>query len=433
MPPLFLKKLLIRSGLARLLPQVRRLTAGGEDFLHYYSNRLLSAPHAELLRVQELLDRHTPDGIDLALGTPRFEPQPSLNARLPADRRGFPPMHGLPELREAVAAHLWSDQQLLVRPLDEVLITHGATGAFTTLLDTFVNPGDKVVLFDPCSPLYSLALRHRRARLHWLATHNEGGRLRFRLDQLARSLHGAKLIVVSNPNNPTGGLLAPEDLEQIAWWAHYHDALIVNDTVFSRFHDAEELRGLASLSRSQKRTLTLGSVSKSHALAAARVGWLAGERHLVAACAMTAALHSSFVPTLCQQLALNALTGDQGKWAPLHTELAARRRYALDRLQAMGLHPAPAQGGFFFWVSVASLGLTGQHCASELLQRERVWVWPGEFFGPSGTQHIRLSCVLEEGRLREGLSRLAHFVRQCRGEDTISIGPQPQADLAAAA
>jgi aspartate/methionine/tyrosine aminotransferase len=409
--PLFLSKLLIRTGIARHLPAVRRLTDGGGDFLHYYSDRVLAAPHAELAQAAARLVPYGPDVIDLSLGAPRFDLVPSGSTKLPADRRGWPPPAGLPELRDAVAENLRTERGLTVRPGDEILITHGAAGAFSVAADTFVNPGDRVVLFDPTSPLYPLLLRPRRARVRWVPTRTEEGRIRFPLDVLDRALRGARLLVLNDPSNPTGGVFAPEDLEQIAWWADRHDVLLFSDEVFGRYRYDGPGPSLATLPRAQRRTLTASGLSKGHALAAARVGWLAGHRHLVRPCAVTAAVHTPFVPTLCQQVALTALRQPEEAFAAIRAEFASRRHYGFERLQSLGLAPAWPGGGFFFWVPVWPLGLTGRAFAEQLRQEKQVVVTPGEPFGPGGAAYVRLSYAAEDGRLREGLSRLGDFLR----------------------
>src|SRR5262249_25157405 len=164
-----------------LLPSVRRLLDGGGAFLHYYSDRVLAAPHADLAEAAALLEPPGPDVLDLSQGAPRFDLAPSGSTKLPADRRGWPPAQGLPELRAAVAERLLAESGLAVNPGDEVLITHGAAGAFGVVLDAFVNTNDAVVLFDPTSPLFSPALRARRARVRWVHTWAENGHTRFRL------------------------------------------------------------------------------------------------------------------------------------------------------------------------------------------------------------------------------------------------------------
>jgi aspartate/methionine/tyrosine aminotransferase len=319
------------------------------------------------------------------------------------------------ELRAAVAEHLLGNG-LAFSPTEEVLITGGGLGAVQLAFDAFVNRGDRVVLPDPISPIYPLAARTRGARVRWLPTEMEDGRTRFRLDHLARALRGARLLVLCSPNNPTGGIVAPEDLEQIAWWANRYDVLLLSDDVFGRFwYESAPVR-VGTLPSARQRTLTVGSASKGHALAAARVGWLAAYRHLLRPCLATAALRCPFVPTLSQQVALAALRAGDGTFEPIRTELDARRRYTAERLSALGLGSGVSQGAFFAWVSVKELGTTGRAFAEDLLTKQRLRVVPGDLFGPSGANHVRLSYAPDDGRLEEGLNRLGEHVQALRGQ-----------------
>lgn len=426
--PMFLSRLLVRTGLARLLPGVRRRLGDGVDFLRYYSNRLLGAPLADLEQLAAALEPQAPEVIDLGQGSPRFDLLASGSTKLPADRRGWPPAGGLPELRTAVAEKLLTDNRLAFGPAEEVLITTGALGAAQTVFDAFVNRGDRVVLFDPTSPLYPLLARTRGARLCWLTSWLEDGRTRFRLHELARALRGARLLVLTSPANPTGGVVAAEDLEQIAWWADRQDVLVLSDESFERYHYDSEPVSIGTQPRAQRRTLTVGSVSKGHALASARVGWLAGYRHLLRPCIATAALRTPFVPTLCQQVALAALRTSPEAFAPVRAEYASRRQYAYERLRAAGLNPAWPLGAFFFWVPVWEMGLGGQEFADGLLRAQEVRVTPGEWFGPSGRSHVRLSYAADDGRLHEGLNRLGEYVQALQ-----AVRPEPMPSRQAAA
>ncbi len=409
--PPWLARLLVRSGVARVLPGLQRRLDGGADFLRYYSDRLLSSPLAQLERLAAALEGDTPEVIDLAAGAPRFDLLPSSTTRLPADRRGWPPLQGLPELRGAVAARLLAEQHLSVSPAEEVLITAGALGAAGIILDAFVNRGDRVVVPEPISPLYPLLLRTRGARIRWVATRVEDGRLRLRFDQLAQALSGARLVVLCSPSNPTGGILAPEDLEQIAWWADRHDTLILSDEVFERYRHETKPVSAGTFPRARQRTLTVGSVSKGHALAWARVGWIAGFRHLIRPCLATAALRAPFVSTLSQQVALAALRSDPQTFEPVLRQFASRRQYAFDRLRSMGLSAGWPHGGFFLWVQVPPAWRSGRAFAEALLLSRRVRVLPGDLFGPSGTNFVRISYAADDGRLEEGLNRIAEHVR----------------------
>jgi aspartate/methionine/tyrosine aminotransferase len=410
--PYWISLLLIRSRLARFVPAAQRATDGGAAFLRYCSDRVLCAPVNELRCASEFLEVHGPDSIDLALGSPRFDIVPSAATKLPADQRGWPPAWGLAALREAVAAKLQEERQLAIQATDGVLISHGAAGAFSVALDAFVQKRDRVVLFDPTSPLFSFFLTARQARVRWVPTWLERGETRFRLELLAKLLRGARLLVLSTPCNPTGAASAAEDLEQIAWWARRRDVLILNDESFEGFHYERRSPSIGAFASAQQRTLTIGSVSKTYALSSARVGWLAGHRHLVRPCMLAASLHSPFVPTVCQQIAGAAL--NQDGFEATRRDFAARREYVFERLQGAGLSIEMPASGFFFWIPVRELGTDGHEFASQLLRARRVLVTPGNVFGPSGAGHIRLSFAQEDGRLREGLTRLLDFVREIR-------------------
>jgi aspartate/methionine/tyrosine aminotransferase len=332
---------------------------------------------------------------------------------------------GLPELRREIA-----DRQRV--PIDEVLITHGATGAFAAAIDTFVNPGARVVLFDPTSPIFILGLKHRRARIRWVRTWLEDGKTRFDIELFARAMRGTRLLVMCDPANPTGGILAPEDLEQIAFWAKRHDVLIYVDESFSAFRYESTPASLTALPNAEGRLLSAGSVSKSHGLSAARVGWLTGNRHLLRPVAVTMSMAAPFVAPLCQHAALTALQSGEATGAALRDEFAGRRPYLAEALTAMGLKPTFPAAGYFFWLRIDHLGLAGREFARQLMNSQQVLVNPGEPFGPSGVDHIRVSFATEEGRLREGILRLAQLMAERRVEasanaiDDLAISANPQ-------
>jgi aspartate/methionine/tyrosine aminotransferase len=403
----FWRIVLARTGLARYVPAVRQVMAGGEDYLHRYSDRTLAVPLAELTDSTLLPHVATPDSINLALGAPPGELSFGIGRGL-QDRRA-PHAWGDPELRAELAAQFQLDHGAEYDPADEVLVTHGASAAFAAALDALVNPGDRVVLFDPTSPIFPIGLKHRRASVRWVRTWSDGGRVRFAMDAFAKSMRGAKLLVLADPANPTGGIFAPEDLEQVAFWAKKHDALIYQDASFDRWRAEPARARLASLPHAEGRVLTAGSFAKSHGLTAARVGWLSGYRHLVRPCAAAAMLSAPFVAPVCQQVALQAMRTGEAAMAAARTDFNVRRGYVRERLRAMGLEPWEAAGGFFVWVPVPG-GESGREFAQRLLRQTGVLVNPGAPFGPSGDRFVRVSFATDEGRLREGLNRLARFL-----------------------
>jgi len=410
--PFWLTKLLIRTRLARFTPRARRLTDGGTAYLKYYSDRVLTAPVEELLDAAMIPHPPNFDVLDLNQPTPDAPPARgaisvgrtdaiSAPGRVPAT---------LPELSRAIADR-YHQAGRTVNPVTDITATHGATAAFTAALEAFVNPGDRVVMFDPCSPLFTLGTKSRHANVRWVPTWTEDGRCRYIAKEFERAMRGAKMLVLSDPGNPAGGCLANEDLEHIAWIAGGYDVLVYLDESFAAFR-FDKPRALAAMPGADRVTLTAGSVSQEFGQPGIRVGWLAGPRHLVRACQLTANLTAPYVPPVCQQAAARLLSEPT---SPDTAErFGAKRQYTLDRLRAMGLEPEQPGGGYFVWVPVSGLKLDGRTFAERLLKEDRVLVGPGVAFGPSGAGHVRVSFAADDGRLREGLSRMAAFVERLK-------------------
>ncbi|HUR55196.1 MAG TPA: pyridoxal phosphate-dependent aminotransferase, partial [Gemmataceae bacterium] len=308
--PLWLTKLLVRTRLARFVPSIRALAGDGTGHLKYYSDDVLCAPVAELLDPAYFPEPPGPDVIDLNQPAPRFDTAVGLGRV--ADRSGNPHPWGTPELRNAVADMYVRRDGREVNPDDEVFVTHGATAAFSAAMAAFVNAGDRVVMFDPSSPLFALGAKSRRASIRWVPSWNEDGRCRYLAADFEKAMRGAKMLVLADPCNPTGACFSQDDLEHIAWIAGGYDVLIYADESFTRYRYEGKTRSLAVMPGADVRTLTGGSVAASHGLSSVRVGWVAGPRHLVKACALTGSLAAPYVPAVCQQVAARAVSdGDE--------------------------------------------------------------------------------------------------------------------------
>ncbi len=409
--PFWLKRACVRTGVARYLPMAKRLTLGEPRFARYVSDRVLAAPLDELLDPATFPQCAGSDIVNLNLGVPALDISPPL--RMPREATPADAFGSL-ELRTAIAE---ADDRH-PDPADQILVTHGATGAYAAVLDAFVNPGDRVVLFDPCSPLFDLGAKSRRADVRRVSTWSEDGRARYLGAGLAKAMRGAKLLVLAQPANPTGGQFSAADLEEIAWSAERNDTLVCLDESFARFRYGDAVPSLTTMPGMAARTVTLDSMSAGFGLPALRVGWLTGHRQLVRTAALCANLAAPGVSPIAQSAAASVLKRDRAGFEPTLRLFRERRQYAFDRLKGMGLGAALPAGGFTMWVSVASSGLDGRTFAEKLLRERRVLVGPGCAYGPSGRDYVRVSFAPEEGRLREGLNRLARFVAQLKGSET---------------
>jgi len=411
--PFWLKQSCSRLSILQYLPAARRYSQVDPSFVRYFSDRILAAPLDDFLDPLAFPEAEASDVIHLNLAAPRYD------AAYERGSTSHSPMElnarGSCELRKVIAENERLRHQRHLNPDDQVLITHGAMGACANAIDAFVNPGDPVVLFDPCSPMFRIGAKSRRAKLRWVPTWNEDGRCRFLLEGLAKAMRGAMMLVLSNPSNPTGGVLGVEEWDQIAWLAKRQDVLIFVDDSFGRYQYGEPVR-LPGNAEFQKRLLTAGSVSQTYGMRATRIGWLTGPKPLVDACRLTSVLSAPFVPSACQASALRALQTPEEMFQPTLNQFRKRRQYAFDRLKAMDLKPDWPNGGYTLWVNVNRLGIDGRAFAERLLREERVLVGSGDHYGPSGSGHIRISYAAEDGRLREGLTRIGAFVDRLSGK-----------------
>lgn len=372
------------------------------------SERALAAMLAQIGDPRGRFVPPTEAEIDLAGIVPWTAEGCAYTAPLADLRRECPPLRGIERLRDAVARDIHRRCRVDVDPQEQLMITPGGSGAFALALDALLEPGDSVVLFSPGSPLFTRYIASRRGRIRWVPHRVYRGRVSFDFDVLRYTLRGAKLLVLTQPSNPTAGRFSTTELAAITFLAKRMDVLIYCDLSLSRFMDDWQEPVQTPFEKAPDRTLLASSFALSHGLASARVGWLAGPPALIGAIEAAASVSCGPVPAPVQGLALDHLAEECEQTA---REFAQRRRFAFERLRSFGLMPWEAGGGVFLWVPVPT---DDREFARELRKSQGVVVTPGSVFSPGGDGHVRLSFAGEPGRLNEGLRRLGEFISRIR-------------------
>lgn len=399
-------KFLIRSGIAERLPMVRRKLSQPR-FLRYYSDRILAAPTRQLRQLDGLLAGPAPQ-IDMSLGAPTdAELLPDCPVSTCEPSSGYPPPAGLSRLRHAIAADIERTRGVEFSPANEISVVNGASQALHIVLETFANAGDKVVLFDPTFLVYAMLTRYHRARLAWVPSSVVDGETRFEMRALEKAMHGAKLIFVNSPANPTGGVLSHESLAATLDLARRHDVLIVSDEVYDQFVYDRRHVSVVEMPGAFERTILLNSFSKSHAMAGARVGYIAANEHLMRPMRLSQFLTTPFVSFASQQQALAALDSSHSHWPAIRAEYRGRQQTSVDVIRSAGLPCATPGGAFYVWFSVSSLGVSAEEFVRRLLDDYGVLLLPGTAFGPSGERCVRLSYAVDRETLGEGLRRVS--------------------------
>jgi aminotransferase len=433
-------KFLVRTGLAGKFDVVRRRAGASTPWLKYYSDSVLAGPGENMRLLRQILASGATASklppVDLTFGAPEFHLEWADGfAELARDAfrdmdeadeddllTKYPPPLGHRELRSLLAKKMEAEQDEYYDPDRELLITNGASHALSQALSALVNPGDKVVLFDPTYYMYNYMCKLLRARVAWVPTTLERGYVQADERRLRRAMHGAKVAILNSPSNPTGCTMPAELMELVVRLANEHDVILISDEVYEYFVYEGEFQSVARLPGARDRSLIVNSFSKSYRMPAYRVGYMYGPEPLLQGILMQQVIEVPFAATLNQRFAICALERQSHIRERANREFLPKRRVVLDALCRAGLEIPPPTGAFYAWVPIRQLGLTAHEFALRLATEKGVLCMPGDDFGPSGRGHVRFSFGGPLEELREGMSRFVEFVDTCRHGEPIGVG-----------
>ena len=359
--------------------------------------------------------------LDFSVGEPD-QPTPAHvaaagKAAIDAGRTKYTPAAGLPELRAAVVERYTRDFGVSFAP-EEAAITVGGKQALFLLGQTLLDKGDEVIVPAPCWPTFPETVRLAGGVPVFVRTTEKEG-FRIQAKQIARAVtKKTRAVVLNTPSNPTGAIIASDELLKIGELARRRDFTLLYDDTYGHLTFREVEPVLQALrDRIGDRLVILGTASKTYCMTGWRIGWVLGPRALVDACAALCS-HSTQSPATFAQLgAVEALTGPQDLVHQLREEYRRRRDFVQATLRAFPdvslVEPA---GGFYAFPNLARYLTravpTTLALSLRLLDEKGVAVVPGEGFSAPG--YVRLSFARSHDELREGLARMREFLATLR-------------------
>ncbi len=324
-----------------------------------------------------------------------------------AGHTGYAAVPGIEPLREAVAERLSATSGVAHGP-ENVLITPGGQAGLFAAHHAACAEGDAALLIDPYYATYPGTIRGVGAVPVPVAARPEDG-FQPRAEDLAEAAErtGARSLLINSPNNPTGAVYGAQTLEGIARVAEAHDLWVISDEVYdSQVWDGRH-RPFAGLRGMFARTLTVGSLSKSHAMTGSRLGWVAGPEAVIAHL-VNLATHTTYgVPGYIQEAGLFALGQGAAAEAQVAEPFRRRRDMVLARLERQqALRVIPPAGAMYVMLDVRATGLSGQAFGEGLLAEENVAIMPGESFGAAAAGHVRVALTLPDDLFGEALDRV---------------------------
>lgn len=360
------------------------------------------------------------DVISLGVGEPDFDtPQHIRDAGIYSLEKGrtfYTSNSGLSELRMEICNYMKRRFDLDYDYQDEVLITVGGSEAIDIAIRAMVNPGEEVIIPQPCFVSYEpcALLAGAKPVIIELKAEDE---FRLTAEQLREAITDrTKLLVLPFPNNPTGAIMEKKDLEAIAEVIREKDIYVLSDEIYTELTYKGEPITIASLPGMRERTIVINGFSKAYAMTGWRLGYACGPALIMNQMRKIHQFAIMCAPTTSQYAAVDALRNGDEDVERMRTSYNQRRRYLVNAFREMGLECFEPYGAFYIFPCIKEFGMTSEEFATRILEEERVAMVPGSAFGDCGEGYLRISYASSMENLKIAMGRLDHFVRKLRSE-----------------
>lgn len=383
------------------------------------ARRVLETPPSGIRRFFDILAT-MPEVISLGIGEPDFvTPQPILQAgiaSLEAGHTGYTSNAGMIELRELISDRLADLYGVRYDPEEEILITVGVSEALHVAALATVDPGDEVIVPQPCFVAYAACVSFAGGIPITIPTYVEHN-----FQVTAQEIETVitprtRALLIGYPSNPTGAVMTRERLLEIAELAERYDLIVYSDELYDRLVYGVEHTCFAALPGMWERTILLGGFSKNFAMTGWRLGYACGPADLMVGLSKIHQYIIMSAPTTAQYAAITALTdpaSDEAVQAMVE-EYDRRRRLIVDGLNAIGLDCFEPRGAFYAFPSVQRTGMSSEEFSEKLLREEQVAVVPGNAFGVGGEGFVRCAYAASMEDIEEALRRMERFVNRYR-------------------
>lgn len=357
-----------------------------------------------------------PDAISLGVGEPDFDtPWRVREEGIYSLERGktfYTSNAGLKELRYEISEYLERKYRLVYHPCHEILVTVGGSEGIDVAMRTILNPGDEVIVVQPCFVSYAACVV-MAGGTPVVVNLCEEDKFKLRKEQLEQAVtERTKAVIFSFPNNPTGAIMTREELEPIAEFAHEHDLLIISDEIYSELTYGREHVSIASLPEMKDRCIVINGFSKAFAMTGWRLGYAAAPRDLMEQMVKVHQFCIMAAPTTSQYAAIEAMRSCEEEVQEMRTAYNQRRRFLVHEFQRMHLDCFEPEGAFYIFPSIKKFGMMSEEFAARLLNEEKVAIVPGTAFGACGEGYLRVSYAYSIEELKEALGRLERFIKR---------------------
>lgn len=355
--------------------------------------------------------------ISLGVGEPDFDTPWHIREEgiysLEKGRTFYTSNAGLLPLRKEVCTYL-KRRFALSYDSDEVIITVGGSEAIDIAFRTMLDPGDEVIVPEPCFVSYVPCITMAGGVPVRLAL-EEKDEFKLTKEKLLSAITDkTKMVVLPFPNNPTGAIMTHEELQIVADVIKEHDLFVLSDEIYSELSYQGDHVSIAAIPGMKERSVVINGFSKSYAMTGWRLGYAVGPKEIIKQMIKVHQYLIMSAPTTSQYAAIEALRNGDEDVAKMRESYDERRRFLVKELREMGMPCFEPMGAFYVFPNISCFGMTSEEFAKTLLEKEHVAVVPGSAFGTCGEGFLRISYAYSIEDLKKALVKIQNFI------DTIS-------------
>jgi len=358
------------------------------------------------------------DVIGLTVGQPDFPtPYHISNAAVESitkNKTYYTSNSGLPELRKGIADYLNRRYGLSYDPMHEVIVTVGGSEAIDMALRAIVNPGDEVIVPEPCFVCYSPLIEIMGGVAVPLYTEVKDC-FKVTPEKLEPLLTDkTKAIILSYPNNPTGAIMTKEDLAKIVPYFLERDIVVLSDEIYSELTYGLEHTSIASFEGMRERTIVVNGFSKAYAMTGWRLGYVAAPEPLTHEILKLHQYGIMCASTASQFAGVEAINNGDADIKMMKEQYDFRRTYVVKRLHDMGVECFLPEGAFYVFPRIDNFGMSSEEFCQRMLDEKRVAIVPGSAFGSGSEGFARISYAYSIEHLTEALDRMEEFIKDIK-------------------
>ncbi len=355
-----------------------------------------------------------PDAISLGVGEPDFNTPWHVRDEgiyaLEKGRTFYTSNSGLAELRAEIC-NWYKRYEVDFNPKTECLVTVGGSEGIDVALRALLNPGDEVIIPEPCYVSYVPCVSLAGGVPVTINLKNENN-FKLQEDELRAAITDkTKILILSYPNNPTGAIMTKEDLIPIAKVCVEKDLYVISDEIYSELtYGGKPHASIGALPGMAERTIIVNGFSKAYAMTGWRLGYALAPEPIARLMTKIHQFAIMCAPTTSQYAAIEAVRNGDKDIETMRESYDERRKFLMKQLEDMDMPAFEPMGAFYIFPCIKKYGMTSDEFATELLMKEKLAVVPGNAFGDCGEGFLRISYAYSIDQLREAMSRIGHFI-----------------------